>query len=356
MVSSWHGTDDERFASASASATVLSWCDGPQSSQLVIALSDSAADPAARRAGVARQALAIADALGWAPLRRAALERSGQGAAPTHVSLATRTLTVDGRAVHTTRREFEILAALALNRRPMTHDALVSRIWPRVDGERGRTCLRVFAHRLRVRAGRRDIVVAERDRWTLGSDVTVDFWEWQQRLRQAGAVSPTPELRDRLTDAYHQLLITVKDAPARSEVDAELERAAHDLLRGIAAFLVEEALLAGDSGTRARDRPSGAADRPVRRDLARVDRPRPSPHRKRPRRARPPDAIRRAAPDRTRRRLSEAPFNRGITGQFKLMPLDERDYCRIRGMGFQNEASCVGCGWLKTAEISAKGT
>ena len=248
MMSSWHPTDDERFGTASASATVLSWCDGPQSSRLVIALSDSDPDPEARRAGIARQALAIADALGSARLRRVALERTGEGAPPPHLSLATRTLTVDGRTVHTTRREFEILAVLALNRRPLTHDGLVSRIWPHVDGERGRRCLRVFVHRLRGRAGRRDIVVADRDRWTLGPDVTVDFWEWQQLLRQAGAVPSTPELRDRLTDAYHQLLIAVKDAPARSEVDAELERAAHDLLRGVAAFLVEEALLAGDSG------------------------------------------------------------------------------------------------------------
>ncbi len=218
---------------------------------------------------------------------------------------------------------------------------------------------RAFAfssHRLRVRAGRRDIVVAEHDRLTLGPDVTVDFWEWQKRLRQAGAVPPTPELRDRLTDAYHQLLITVKDAPARSEVDAELERAAHDLLRGIAAFLVEEALLAGDSGSvlaiaRAvlpidpyaeiwHDR-SSARHRRTGNDRAALDHL-----------TQYAELLR----DRTRRRLSEASFNRGITGQFKLMPLDERDYCRIRGMGFQNEASCVGCGWLKTAEISAKGT
>ncbi len=248
MVSSWHGTDDRRFATASASATVLSWCDGPQSSRLVIALSDSDPDPAARRAGMARRALAIADALGSAPLRRAALERVGEGAPPPHLSLATRTLKVDCRTVHTTRREFEILAALALNRRPLTYDGLVNRIWPHVDGERGRTCLRVFVHRLRVRAGRRDIVVSEHERLTLGPDVTVDFWEWQQLLQQAAAVPATPELHDRLTDAYQQLLIAVKDAPTRSEVDAELERAAHDLLRGVAAFLVEEALVAGDSG------------------------------------------------------------------------------------------------------------
>jgi DNA-binding SARP family transcriptional activator len=244
VVTSWHGTDDERIASA----TVLSWCDGSRSSRLVIALSDSDPDPAARRAGVARQALAIADALGSASLRRAALERIGEGKPPTHLSLATRTLTVDGRRVHTTRREFEILAALALNRRPMTHDGLVNRIWPHVDGDRGRTCLRVLAHRLRARAGRRDIVVADRELWSLGFDVTVDFWEWQQRLRQAAAVPATPELRDQLTDAYDQLLLAVKDAPTRSEVDAELERAAQDLLRSVAAFLVEEALVAGDFG------------------------------------------------------------------------------------------------------------
>jgi DNA-binding SARP family transcriptional activator len=99
-----------------------------------------------------------------------------------------------------------------------------------------------------VRAGRRDIVIAERELWSLGSDVTVDFWEWRQRLRQAAAVPVTRELHNALSDAYDQLLLAVKNAPTRSEIDAELERAAQDLLRSVAAFLVEEALVAGDFG------------------------------------------------------------------------------------------------------------
>jgi DNA-binding SARP family transcriptional activator len=200
-----------------------------------------------KRDAVLREALTVAGKLGQGALRDAVAQLAAGADEPIRVSLSHRALIVAGQAVQVTAREFDVLIAIALNRRPISTDALVDRIWPDVDSARSSACLRVLVHRLRTRAGRRDIVICQRGRWSLGPNVTVDLWEWEKLLHEARAMPLTIATRAKLTEAYHELLAAGTGTSSGATLAVDAEQAVADLLRKIAPILVEEALLSGDT-------------------------------------------------------------------------------------------------------------
>jgi DNA-binding SARP family transcriptional activator len=200
-----------------------------------------------KRDAVLREALAVAGRVGIGALREVVTQLAAGADEPIRVSLSHRVLMVAGQPVQVTAREFDVLIAIALNRRPISTDALVDRIWPEVDSARSSACLRVLVHRLRARAGRRDIVVCQRGRWSLGPSVSVDLWEWEKLLHEARAMPLSAATRMKLTEAYHELLSANAGSSSAATLAADAEQAVSDLLRKIAPMLVEEALLRGDT-------------------------------------------------------------------------------------------------------------
>ncbi len=206
-------------------------------------------EPAANvtRELVIQEALSIAGRAGSLVLREAILRLSDQVDDGIRIGLANRTVFAGPKAISVSDREFDVLSAIALNRRGISTDAIVDRIWPDCDESKARACFRVLVHRIRARAGRHDLLLCEHGRWTLGRAVSVDLWAYERLLREARAVQLGPALRADLLAAYEELRTAGASASMRSVLADEIERGATGMLRKIAALLVEDALVRGDT-------------------------------------------------------------------------------------------------------------
>jgi DNA-binding SARP family transcriptional activator len=108
-------------------------------------------------------------------------------------------------------RDFELLAALALARGPLTRDALSERLWP--DGaEDENPALRMSVHRLRRQLAEPDALVTEGTAYRLGPTVAVDIDEIEMFLgavRQLRALSE--DQRGRLGQMFGVLAAPLPD-------------------------------------------------------------------------------------------------------------------------------------------------
>ena len=152
-----------------------------------------------------------------------------------------------GATVALRAREFEIVAALALARAPLSRFALAARLWGEDEAEDAAPALRTALHRLRKALGDPDAVLYEHGAYRLGPLVTVDVHDIEaslaalQRLR-----AHTSRERDRLREIG--LALTLAPPDLYQEWDWMRPHLAHLLeLRHRAAMLLGEAALAEGS-------------------------------------------------------------------------------------------------------------
>jgi hypothetical protein len=144
----------------------------------------------------------------------------------------------EGSVLVFTPREFQIIAILALNRAPVRTEYLTDTLWPETDPWKARDTLKVLVHRLRARLGRRDAIVCDRSRWSLGPGVAVDVSEWHDLLRRVGAGPLDDAARDTLLDAHAKLINRSGALNAGSpepSLDAEFERLIHRIAERLVA-------------------------------------------------------------------------------------------------------------------------
>jgi DNA-binding SARP family transcriptional activator len=219
--------------------------DGPPQLHARFELSGSAL----QRTEMLQEALSVAMRLECSGLRDAILELVDVPDPALRISLSERALYRDGAPIHVTGREFDVLAAIVLRSPAITTDGLIDRVWPDFDSERGRACLRVLVHRIRARARRRDIVVCEHGRWSLGRGISVDLWDWEALVERARATRCTAPLRAKLTEAYKVLLRLSAAEGSHSALAADVEQTTNALLRKVAAVLIEDGLIRGDTAS-----------------------------------------------------------------------------------------------------------
>jgi len=101
-----------------------------------------------------------------------------------HVSLFDLTVLRNAEPVKLTRREFELVVALALRRGGVARDWLADRFWPDKDTAEGLKSLKVYVHRLRQKLGT-DVIVSRPHGYVLSSRVSVDLAEVERALSSA---------------------------------------------------------------------------------------------------------------------------------------------------------------------------
>ena len=192
----------------------------------------------------------VAERLGWAALQRLVAEIAAPSSRqePIRFSLLERTIAGGGTCAVLSTREFEVLAAIVLARRGISTEALIDRIWPNLDGAHARISLKVYAHRIRARVGRRDVVVFAGGRWRAGAMVSTDLSEIAA-LTDCDANAPlTQAARKRLIDAAGRLTCEMRSDVAGSPIGLQLECAISDLRQRIGLRLIDDGLSEGRAG------------------------------------------------------------------------------------------------------------
>jgi DNA-binding SARP family transcriptional activator len=145
-------------------------------------------------------------------------------------------------------RELELVVALALERRQLTREALVSRLWPDVAHDEATAALRTAVYRLRKQLRNPVAVVSTAAGYRLAETIPVDLLEAEQFVagaRRLGALSDRE--RARLTSLLDRLSDGLPAVYARWDWFAPYEQRTRDLLHDVGIALAEDDLRRGDT-------------------------------------------------------------------------------------------------------------
>lgn len=145
-------------------------------------------------------------------------------------------------------RELELLVALALERRPLTREALVHRLWPDIASDEANAALRTAVYRLRKQLRDPAAVVSTNAGYRLGDTIPVDMLEGEQFVagaRRFGTLSDRE--RTRLTALLELLAHGLPSVYGRWEWFARYEERVRDLLHDVGIALAEDDLRRGDT-------------------------------------------------------------------------------------------------------------
>ena len=169
---------------------------------------------------------------------------------------STRVCVLEGRVLSGTEplqlreRELELVVALALERRPLTREALVSRLWPDITSDEANAALRTAIYRLRKQLRDPAAVVSTGAGYRLAETIPVDLFEAEQFVagaRRLGALNDRE--RGRLTALLERLSDGLPTVYARWDWFAPYEHRTRDLLHDVGIALAEDDLRRGDSGS-----------------------------------------------------------------------------------------------------------
>lgn len=144
---------------------------------------------------------------------------SRQTAGVLEISLLDFGLVYSGRDIDLTHREFELLCALAIERRPLTLSELAAQVFPEREPEKAENYVKVTIHRMRGKLGE-GVINAGRYGYGLGAPANVDLHEIQQVLNGMCASIDRETLReqcDLLVRIAGQLLRQLSPARVRWE-------------------------------------------------------------------------------------------------------------------------------------------
>ncbi|HEY6236369.1 MAG TPA: BTAD domain-containing putative transcriptional regulator, partial [Candidatus Elarobacter sp.] len=145
-------------------------------------------------------------------------------------------------------RELELVVALALDRRPLTREALVARLWPDNSPDEANAALRTAVYRLRKQLRDPGAVVSSGAGYRLAATIPVDVLEAEQfvaGVRRLGGLSERERVR--LITVLERLSHGVPTIYARWEWFAPYERRMRDLLHNVGIALAEDDLRSGDA-------------------------------------------------------------------------------------------------------------
>ena len=145
-------------------------------------------------------------------------------------------------------RELELVVALALERRPLTREALIARLWPDIAPDEANAALRTAVYRLRKQLRDPGAVVSSGAGYRLAPTIPVDVLEAEQfvaGVRRLGGLSDRE--RARLVAQLERLSHGVPTVYARWEWFAPYERRVRDLLHNVGVALAEDDLRRGDA-------------------------------------------------------------------------------------------------------------
>jgi DNA-binding SARP family transcriptional activator len=155
------------------------------------------------------------------------------------------TIAAHGRSVALTRRQTDLLSALALHRRRlMRSDEIVETVWPEKEPYRGSMIVKVLVHRLRRLAGDYGLIDSTVAGYALGAAVSTDLDELDSlAARLRGSIAITSDQAAGLRAAFARL------TAAGLRLD-RLPRPLEQRVRALAAIVGERlgayALRAGD--------------------------------------------------------------------------------------------------------------
>jgi len=160
------------------------------------------------------------------------------------------TVVHDGTVVELTRREAELLAALALVERRLTSDVLSDLLWPDAVGARGRNSLKVHVSRLRARLAPALVVRFTDETYRLDDGVAVDVRLFEQAIAAAALVVTGQRLPaahcDALLRAASKLAGGFPSALAGIDWIAPFEARLGELHRDGMLLLARDAQVRGD--------------------------------------------------------------------------------------------------------------
>ena len=170
-------------------------------------------------------------------------------------SSSTRVCVLEGSVLDGTERlplrerELELVLALALERRPLTREALVSRLWPNVAQDEANAALRTAVYRLRKQLRHPSAVVSTAAGYHLAATIPVDLHEAEQFVagaRRLGALNDRE--RARLTSLLDRLSDGLPTIYARWDWFAPYEQRTRDLLHDAGVALANDDLRRGETG------------------------------------------------------------------------------------------------------------
>jgi SARP family transcriptional regulator, regulator of embCAB operon len=182
------------------------------------------------------------------PLARRIERSRGIRVSSTHVYLLEGRVLNGAEPLALRERELELIVALALERRPLTREALVSRLWPDVAPDEANAALRTAVYRLRKQLRDPAAVVSTAAGYRLAESIPVDLLEAEQFVagaRGLGALSDRE--RARLTALLERLSDGLPTVYARWDWFVPYEQRARDLLHDAGIALAEDDLRRGDT-------------------------------------------------------------------------------------------------------------
>ncbi len=182
------------------------------------------------------------------PLSRRISASRAQRASRTRVCVLDGNVLSGSEQLPLRERELELVIALALERRPLTREALVSRLWPDVSSDEANAALRTAVYRLRKQLRDPAAVVSTAAGYRIAETIPVDLLEAEQFVagaRRLGALSDRE--RTRLTTLFETLSGGLPTVYARWEWFAAYEQRPRDLLHDVGVVLAEDDLRRDDA-------------------------------------------------------------------------------------------------------------
>lgn len=170
------------------------------------------------------------------------------GEDPIRVDLLAGRMSLHGRPVRLTPAEFAVVAALALNDRGISRDALAELLYPDVDSRRAANTLKVYVHRVRRQAGDLDVIRHEGGRYALRGLPQVDLVACESAVRAHRLTRRELCDKERARLARFQRRLRRGRPAFMQEWDwfESVERRLCDLTHDVTVLLARDALRRGD--------------------------------------------------------------------------------------------------------------
>jgi DNA-binding SARP family transcriptional activator len=127
-------------------------------------------------------------------------------AAPIRIELLNGTVIAGERRLSLSARQIEVLSVLAIRRRVVPSEAIVSAVWPGKDSGCALAVLKVIVHKLRRMVGDREFIRSAPAGYGLGATVLTDLDELETlAVRMRGVLAVTPAQLAELRDAFSRL-------------------------------------------------------------------------------------------------------------------------------------------------------
>jgi diguanylate cyclase (GGDEF)-like protein len=111
----------------------------------------------------------------------------------------------DGRAVEVSKGTLELLALLAVSRKPVVRETIVDTLWPDLDGDAAGNALKSCLYRSRIQLGDPSAITLRKGRYELGGRVVSTYSRILELPSSSRTTDLTVERREELRECYARL-------------------------------------------------------------------------------------------------------------------------------------------------------